>query len=254
MQDSEKINKSLCSAVHVVAPGDTLYRIARNYGTDYRRLMMLNGIKDPYSIKPGDRIYIPHNIITENTPERRYHTVHSGDTLYSISRTYRMPLSRIIKANPGIDPYSLRPGTKLLIPSECEIADKEDSPAVSVEITPEPATESSGEKSADGIIYNISEGETLSSILAKFDLCFEALKVENPDVDFTQSLAGITICIPYEDNFRNSAQSNLYKVKSSDSLMKISEKTGCSPDHLIILNHTYTPEDFTITGNLVKTE
>ncbi|MBR5228598.1 MAG: LysM peptidoglycan-binding domain-containing protein, partial [Firmicutes bacterium] len=59
MHKSESINKSLCSTVHTVASGETLYQIARQHGTDYQRLMTLNGITNPYNIQPGQRICIP---------------------------------------------------------------------------------------------------------------------------------------------------------------------------------------------------
>ena len=41
------LKKPVCSAVHKVAAGETLYRIARRYGVDYGRLMALNGITNP---------------------------------------------------------------------------------------------------------------------------------------------------------------------------------------------------------------
>ncbi|WP_181799945.1 peptidoglycan DD-metalloendopeptidase family protein [Marinobacter pelagius] len=38
---------------HVVQPGETLYRIAWQYGRDYRELGSANGIGPPWTIKPG---------------------------------------------------------------------------------------------------------------------------------------------------------------------------------------------------------
>jgi LysM repeat protein len=42
--------------------------------------------------------------------------VRAGETLASISRSYRVSLTSIIAANPGIDPRRIRPGQVVRIP------------------------------------------------------------------------------------------------------------------------------------------
>ena len=44
---------------HVVAAGESLFRIARAYGVDYRDLVSENEIADPAHIEVGQRIFIP---------------------------------------------------------------------------------------------------------------------------------------------------------------------------------------------------
>jgi len=44
------------------------------------------------------------------------HTVTLGETLYQISRDYRMPFMDIVKANPGMNPNIIYPGQKIVIP------------------------------------------------------------------------------------------------------------------------------------------
>lgn len=46
---------------YIVAPGDTLYSIAFRYGYDFKRLAAVNGINDPYLIKPGQAIRVANN-------------------------------------------------------------------------------------------------------------------------------------------------------------------------------------------------
>jgi LysM repeat protein len=50
---------SVCRAVYVVRPGDTLYSIARRYGTNYMEVARVNGIPNPRLIYPGQRLCIP---------------------------------------------------------------------------------------------------------------------------------------------------------------------------------------------------
>lgn len=47
---------SIRIAHHTVSKGETLYSIAWRYGRDFRELAALNGIKEPYSIYPGQRL------------------------------------------------------------------------------------------------------------------------------------------------------------------------------------------------------
>lgn len=44
---------------HKVRPGQSLYRIAKTYRVDMRKLMRVNRISDPSKIHIGDHIYIP---------------------------------------------------------------------------------------------------------------------------------------------------------------------------------------------------
>ena len=46
--------------IYVVKSGDTLSKIATKYGTSYKTLADLNGIKNPDLIKVGQKITIPH--------------------------------------------------------------------------------------------------------------------------------------------------------------------------------------------------
>ena len=44
---------------HVVGKGETVYMIAWRHGIDYRALARDNGIREPYTIFPGQRLLIP---------------------------------------------------------------------------------------------------------------------------------------------------------------------------------------------------
>lgn len=45
------------------------------------------------------------------------HTVRKGDTLYSLSRQYDVPLVAILRANPYVDIYNLMIGSRICIPT-----------------------------------------------------------------------------------------------------------------------------------------
>ena len=47
------------SAVHVVAPGENLYRIALHYGVSVEDIARANGIRDETQLEVGTRLTIP---------------------------------------------------------------------------------------------------------------------------------------------------------------------------------------------------
>jgi murein DD-endopeptidase MepM/ murein hydrolase activator NlpD len=50
---------ALAGVVHVVARGETVYRIARAYGIDPADLMETNGIADPRTVAVGTELFVP---------------------------------------------------------------------------------------------------------------------------------------------------------------------------------------------------
>ena len=111
------LKKPVCSAVHKVAAGETLYRIARRYGVDYGRLMALNGITNPYNVKPGTEICIPPAAGTESGSScAGYYVIREGDTLYRIAKNFGISLESLMAANSDVDPYNMHIGMKLCIP------------------------------------------------------------------------------------------------------------------------------------------
>lgn len=44
------------------------------------------------------------------------HVIKKGDSLYQLSRMYRVPLALILRANPYVDVYNLQPGQEICIP------------------------------------------------------------------------------------------------------------------------------------------
>ena len=66
---STEVN-SLSNQVYTVQKGDTLYAIALNHGIDYKKLVELNNIRDPNSIRPGQKInlFLPTPAESDSKP------------------------------------------------------------------------------------------------------------------------------------------------------------------------------------------
>lgn len=126
------------AATLIVAPGDTVYAIARRTGASPSAIIAENALVAPYALKVGQTIRIPTagqkiaNIgaaaspnfapapirVSEvpAAPADRIHVVRSGDTLYSISRSTGVSVPAIAQANNLRAPFTLKVGAQVLIP------------------------------------------------------------------------------------------------------------------------------------------
>ena len=66
--------------IHVVQPGDSLYRIAREHQVPLPLLIAQNELREPYRLTPGQTVVVPQPTQT--------HTVRQGETLTGIAAQY----------------------------------------------------------------------------------------------------------------------------------------------------------------------
>ncbi|WP_413217172.1 LysM peptidoglycan-binding domain-containing protein [Thermus oshimai] len=93
---------------HVVAPGETLFSIARRYGTTVEELQRLNGLSD-FLIRPGQ-------VLKVGPAQAPTHVVAAGETLFSIARRYGTTVEAL-KALNGLQDETLKVGQVLRLPS-----------------------------------------------------------------------------------------------------------------------------------------
>ncbi len=96
--------------VHVVAPGESVDRIARKYGVTVRAMVAANNLHRPDVIHAGQRLQIP--------PSGRevVYRVQRGDTLSQLARTFGTSTDRIRRAN-GLQGSRIVVGQALRIPA-----------------------------------------------------------------------------------------------------------------------------------------
>ena len=95
--------------IYTVKSGDTLWDIARLFGTSVRKLKKSNKIKG--CIYPGDQLLIP-------LPQKIIiYEVKKGDTLWDIARKFKTTIREIISLN-KLSSSLIRPGDKLKIKIE----------------------------------------------------------------------------------------------------------------------------------------
>ncbi len=100
------------SNLYVVRKGDSLWEIARMFGTSTAALRNLNGLGRSSRIYPGQKLLVPGS---GDLGSYKIHTVRRGDTLSDIARLYGISVQKLIAWNGVSNPRALRVGEKLKI-------------------------------------------------------------------------------------------------------------------------------------------
>lgn len=122
----------------IVKPGDTLYSLAKQHNMTVEELARINDLKQPYNLSVGQKLKIKSEketvtVQTITVPEKKLYTnvpvqtktkvqlkeitVGAGDTLYSISRKYSVPVNDLAVMNNLSAPFTLSVGQKLKVPN-----------------------------------------------------------------------------------------------------------------------------------------
>jgi LysM repeat protein len=99
---------------YIVQPGDTLFSIARRYGTTVEALKAANGLYSD-DIRAGQSLYMGPYAPQPPSSGYTIHTVVHDDTLYSLSRRYGTTVEAIMQAN-GLRNDRIYVGQRLTIP------------------------------------------------------------------------------------------------------------------------------------------
>ncbi|MFB0537833.1 MAG: LysM peptidoglycan-binding domain-containing protein [Anaerolineae bacterium] len=146
--------------VHIVQWGETLYSLARRYGTTVAAVVQANNLANANCIYAGQRLIIPVGgpAFPPTTPGTvTYHTVQKGDTLYSIAYRYGTTVSAIVAANNIYNPSFIYTGQRLVIPT-----------GQLVELPPAAVT-----------CYTVRKGDTLVSIALRHGSTVSVIALAN---------------------------------------------------------------------------
>lgn len=154
------------TTTYTIRPGDTLGKIARQYGTTVREIKAFNRMTSDL-VRAGDTLSIPvaadtpaATAPTESQPTASpppatsasayRHTVAAGESLTVIANRYGVRIGDIALANKIRDPSLIRPGQELVIPGWEAPAPSEpaDEPIVTISASA-PSTISAAEEDLD---------------------------------------------------------------------------------------------------------
>ena len=188
---------------HDVKQGETLYGLAKTYGTTIDDLIALNpGAEN--GIKIGQKLMIPssrankqisvnanqqvQDAFNHNAPqtalsgsESTFLTINEGQDIYSIAKQCNTSIESILTNNPGLKPNEYVAGTK-------------------IKVVPNTALPFNYERmSRRNYKYEVQRGETYASIAKANGITEEELKAANPDLKKVKKGKTITLPKPYAE-------------------------------------------------------
>lgn len=106
---------------HTVVSGETLYSIGKKYHVSESDILYYN--PDAKNLKAGSKLYLPKKADENKTAETVtsgneniiMHTIVSGETLYGITKKYKVSEAELISLNPDLK-TGFRTGAKIRIP------------------------------------------------------------------------------------------------------------------------------------------
>ena len=117
--DNPNENYNTETVYYTVKRGDTLWKIARQYGTTIQEIAQINGIQNVNLIYPGQqlRIHTNSNVAGSeaNSTGKTYYTIKRGDTLWKIARSYGTTVQNLIQWNNIKTPNLIYPGQRLIL-------------------------------------------------------------------------------------------------------------------------------------------
>lgn len=190
---------------HTVEEGETLYGLAKRYGTTVEEIIAANPGTDK-GIKTGQVLTIPGKGTTASTKVNAnqqvmeafsrnttmqvsvpqgsdpiFHTLQAGEDICSIAKQYNATIEGIISANPGLKPDEYTTGAK-------------------VKVVPNTALpfiyERTGRRNYK---YEVKRGETYASIAADNGITENELKAANPDLKKVKKGKVITLPKPFNE-------------------------------------------------------
>ena len=157
--------------MYTVKKGDTLYGIARKFGTTVNEIMSLNYLKST-NLSIGQVLRIPENYLSDNEltlPNYINYVVKKGDNLYAIARANNVTVDTLIKDN-GLTTNNLSIGQilRIRIPSGTEVEYEE---CFGEEYIPP--------KENNEVTYIVKKGDNLYSIARKYNTSVDTIKKKN---------------------------------------------------------------------------
>ena len=156
--------------------------------------------------------------------------VNSGDTFFSIARSFNTTTAALEAANPGVSPNNLQVGSLICIPSGAR----------------PPST-------CPGRVYTVRSGDTMFSIANAQGVSLSALEAANPAVNPNQLSIGQLICIPTGPAPAPGAcppNTTAYTVRTGDTFFTLAQRFDTTVEALRRANPNVNPNALQIGQRL----
>jgi membrane-bound lytic murein transglycosylase D len=184
-------------AEYHIRHGDTLSSIARRVGVSAESLAEANGIRNPRTLRPGQRLKVPGHLAAAglhdpapdtppSTGERTSYQVQEGDTLWEIARRHGVSPEQVRTWNAIAPGRELRPGQRLVLLRRTA------TPEAAALVGPE-------DRGGSRVVHTVRPGDTLWSIARVYRTSVDRLKSLNGIRNAAQLRVGDRLRVRAED-------------------------------------------------------
>jgi len=231
---------------HIVAKGESLYRIAKNHNISVEDLKRFNNLSGNL-IKPGQKLIVSSTEDEESKAseagsvyhtKKTYHWIHNGDTLSRIARKYKITITELRRLNQNVSATRLQINSRLLVKIDRVRVPEETEPRLEV------ANNAPGETIKSRLPKGISvEGvaaELLDRAFAFLDVPYRLGGFSSRGIDCSglvkKAFGAIGVDLPRTSRtqFLEGTPVPIAEISPGDLLFFARSKTGRSPSHVAI--------------------
>lgn len=186
-----------------IQPGDTLWSLAHRYNTTVQAILANNPGLNPNALPVGELVCIPAppgQPFPAPCPNASPYVVKPGDTFYAIARQFNLPVEALLRANPDVNPNTLRVGQQICIPT-----------------LPTPTI------TCPGPTYTVRPGDTLYGLAQSRGTTVQAILAANPGINPSALQVGQILCLPTGGTTPCSG-GTIYRIQPGDTLYGIAHR------------------------------
>ncbi len=202
---------------HKVKSGESLEKIAKNYGVSVQELIKANKNINPSKLRVGESLCIPQKTSTK-TQDYAIYRVKKGDTLYSIAEKFGVDVQELKDFN-NLKSEKIIEGQELKIPAKGT------------------AKKQKKETQEYGT-YVVQKGAKLEHIAEKLGVSQRELEELNPELKGKWLTKGTVVKVPKQEQKKEKREESytVYKIKKGGRLEHVAERLGVSQKELERLN------------------
>ena len=231
---------------HVVAKGESLYRIAKIYNISVEDLKQLNNLSGNL-IKTGQKLIVSSTEDEESKAseagsvyrtKKIYHRIHNGDTLSKIARQYKITVTELKRLNQNVSDNRLKINSRLLVKVDRVRVPEATEPRLEVaNNVPDENTES---RLPEGISVEGVAADLLDRALSFLDVPYRLGGFSNLGIDCSGlvkkafSAVGVDLPRTARTQFLEGTPVPVAEISPGDLLFFAKSKTGRYPSHVAI--------------------
>jgi murein DD-endopeptidase MepM/ murein hydrolase activator NlpD len=202
---------------HKVKSGESLEKIARNYGVSVQELIKANKNINPNRLKVGENLCIPQKT-SAKTQDYAIYKVKKGDTLYSIAKKFGVDVQELKSFN-NLESEKIIEGQELKIPAKGT------------------AKKQKKETQEYGT-YVVQKGAKLEHVAKKLGVSQRELEELNPELKGKWLTKGTVVKVPKQERKKEKREENytVYKIRKGGRLEHVAKNLGVPKEELERLN------------------